>query len=255
MDKQKKVRPFHPGSYVFRFIFFTVIIILITGTLLCWFKFFTWSKVIPYTIETTIVTDENKALNGEEMKWFSFPFTLSQNIIVNSEDLDTLYDRLEEHIDGYISFSITVLSIAFAAFGVVVPLYNYFFLQKDIVKGVQQYADELARTTDLFIEELESKKNEYKSAIASIEALSTKIGEAQDDLKEAQDNIETLQTNFNGLMSGNDELSGKKEKRGEEIGVNKTKPEQGKNKVEIEPNSIDVTANPELDDMRTGGKA
>ena len=255
MDNQNQVKRFCPGSYALWFILFAVMITLIVGALLCWFKFITWSKVIPYTIETTIVADAKQASNNAEMKWFSFPFTLSQDIIVDSEDLDALYDRLEEHIDGYISFTITVLSIAFASFGIVVPLYNYFFLQKDIVEGVQKYADKLKKKTDSFTKELKSKKQEYEKAVDRIKALSEGVKKAQKDLNRAQRDIENLQIDFNKLMGKNNGLSDDGEKMGIKIEENKEISEEDIGEETVVSNSLDATANPEPEDMKFGGKA
>lgn len=188
METQHKPRRYYHGSYLFGFLLLIIVAIVLSVGLFAWLRHNLWESVIPYTVETTIVANsQSPSANSAPEHTIISPFTFSQEIIVNSDDLDMLYQKLEEHIDGYLSFAITLLSIVFAVICVMIPIYNYFFLQKDSVELLRDSANSL-------IQEAKEKEEQYKATMTRLKNLSEEVKKAEDNVKEIQQTVKTLHT-------------------------------------------------------------
>lgn len=178
-------------SYTFKIILLVFVILCVAGNVYGWVRRNLWDSVIPYTVETTIVANSQLLdENNSNTDMLDYPLTLSQEIIVNSSDLDILYDRIEEHIDTYLSFSVTMMAIVITLIGVVIPIFNYSFLQKDVVTNIrnenESYIIELNGETDSFIKDLQNKKKAYEESFSKMDDLSKRVQQAESDLKEIE---------------------------------------------------------------------
>lgn len=187
--EQCRILKIYHGSYVLSFFVMITIIIGLSAGLYAWLKHNLWDSVIPYTVETTIVANSQSALanNNSEYRVIS-PLTISQEIIVNSDDLDTLYQELEAHIDSYLSFAISLFSIVITGVSICVPLFNYFFLHRDTVKSLQKSQDMSIKNAQIIAEQ-------YADTLKRITTLADEIEKAEERLTAQQSAFEMLQTN------------------------------------------------------------
>ena len=138
MNKGKRIRRYWPGSYVLSFLLIIIILVASGSGLYIWMQKNSWEATIPYVLKTAIVSEEAQEVQ-DAIPVTNIRRVVTQSIEVRSEDIDKICEELKEHVDDYIEFVATLMGIVISVMCVVVPLFNYVFVQKETVDKLKDY--------------------------------------------------------------------------------------------------------------------